>query len=48
MKTCATCPRPLNAGSTAMNSHDTRCLICRTAELFKGWQWPPKKGKTNA
>ncbi len=47
MKTCRICNRPLNASRTTGNPNDVRCLICLTEALFKGWQWPPKKEKTD-
>lgn len=37
---CA-CGRPVKAGhSGSMHAGNTKCLICQTAALMKGWRYP--------
>jgi hypothetical protein len=40
IKRCA-CGRLVNAGRTGTSHGHTRCLICETRDLFKGWRYRP-------
>lgn len=37
---CATCGRSIHTGGRA-SQRQHRCLICRTAEQFRGWHYTP-------
>lgn len=40
MKLCRDCGRPVTTGGAAARKN-TRCLICRTAQLMRGWRYTP-------
>ena len=38
MRTCRTCDRPINRGSTAGTGHNGICRVCLVAQALKGWK----------
>ena len=42
MRTCTTCGKSINRGSTAAHQGHARCLVCLTAEVMRDWRYLPR------